>query len=120
MGSIVLREEWDVALDYAALHERGIELGHGGLVALPRGTDWIALAEHWLRFMADESCGRCVPCRIGSQRALESVRAPAAHGRLASLLRTIEATSLCAFGQSLPRPVRQLLGLAERDGVRAR
>ncbi len=120
MGSIVLREEWDVALDYAALHERGIELGHGGLVALPRGTDWIALAEHWLRFMADESCGKCVPCRIGSQRALESVRPPAARGRLASLLRTIEATSLCAFGQSLPRPVRQLLGLAERDGVRAR
>jgi NADH:ubiquinone oxidoreductase subunit F (NADH-binding) len=111
MGSILAREEWDVAVDPGSLRPRGIELGHGGLVALPRGTDWLALAEHWLRFMADESCGKCVPCRIGSQRALEGVRGGVARGRLLDLLATIEATSLCGFGQGLPRPVAQLLRL---------
>ncbi|HET6304446.1 MAG TPA: NADH-ubiquinone oxidoreductase-F iron-sulfur binding region domain-containing protein [Myxococcota bacterium] len=109
MGSIVPREEWDVALDPAQLRERGIELGHGGLVALPRDTDWLALAEHWLRFMADESCGKCVPCRLGSQRAVEKVRDAAARGDLLELLDTVAATSLCGFGQGVPRPVIQLL-----------
>jgi NADH:ubiquinone oxidoreductase subunit F (NADH-binding) len=85
-------------------------------VALPRGTDWLALAEHWLRFMADESCGKCVPCRVGSQRALEGVRAGVARDRLLALLAAIEATSLCGFGQGLPRPVAQLLRLADRSG----
>jgi NADH:ubiquinone oxidoreductase subunit F (NADH-binding) len=118
MGSIVPREAWDVALDPVALREQGIELGHGGLVALPRDTDWLALAEHWLGFMADESCGRCVPCRIGSRRALEIVREAAARRRLASLLDTIEGTSLCAFGRNLPRPVRQLLRLAGGEAAR--
>jgi len=116
MGSIVPREDWDVPLDPARLRERGIELGHGGLVALPRGTDWLALAEHWLRFMADESCGKCVPCRLGSQRALEQVRDAAARGRLLELLDTIATTSLCGFGQGVPRPVIELLRRAERTG----
>jgi NADH:ubiquinone oxidoreductase subunit F (NADH-binding) len=114
MGSIVPREEWDVALDPTQLRERGIELGHGGLVALPRDTDWLALAEHWLRFMADESCGKCVPCRLGSQRAVEKVRDAAARGDLLELLDTIAATSLCGFGQGVPRPVIQLLERADR------
>jgi NADH:ubiquinone oxidoreductase subunit F (NADH-binding) len=115
MGSIVPREEWDVPLDPTRLRERGIELGHGGLVALPRDTDWLALAEHWLRFMADESCGKCVPCRLGSRRALEGVRDSAGRERLLGLLDTIAATSLCGFGQGVPRPVSQIL---ERVGTR--
>jgi NADH:ubiquinone oxidoreductase subunit F (NADH-binding) len=114
MGSIVPREAWDVPLDPARLRERGIELGHGGLVALPRGTDWLALAEHGLRFMADESCGKCVPCRLGSRRALEQVRDAAARDRLVELLDTVATTSLCGFGQGVPRPVLELLRRVER------
>jgi NADH:ubiquinone oxidoreductase subunit F (NADH-binding) len=120
MGSIVPREAWDVGLDPASLRERGIELGHGGLVALPSDTDWLALAEHWLRFMSDESCGKCVPCRLGSQRALEKVRDAAARGELLELLDTVAATSLCGFGQGVPRPVIQLLERAGRGSREAR
>jgi NADH:ubiquinone oxidoreductase subunit F (NADH-binding) len=120
MGSIVAREGWDVGIDPASLRERGIELGHGGLVALPSDTDWLALAEHWLRFMSDESCGKCVPCRLGSQRALEKVRDAAARGELLELLDTVAATSLCGFGQGVPRPVIQLLERAGRGSREAR
>ena len=118
MGSVLLPDEWDVPLCYTELRNRGIELGHGGLVAVPRGTDPGALAAHWLEFMADESCGKCVPCRIGSQRALELARAAdaAQQGRLLDLLELISATSLCAFGQRIPVPVAKLLTTLLREG----
>lgn len=111
MGSVLLPEEWDVPLCFRTLGERGIELGHGGLVALPHGTDFRALASRWLGFMADESCGKCVPCRVGSRRAfdLASERSRDADARLLPLLDVISEASLCAFGQAIPKPVRTLL-----------
>jgi NADH-quinone oxidoreductase subunit F len=119
MGCIVPRSAWDVPLSGAALAARGLDLGHGGLVAIPRGTDRRALLRHWLRFMADESCGRCVPCRVGSRRALElagDLEAPAARERLARLLELVATTSLCPFGQRIPGPARGLL--AGPEGAR--
>jgi NADH:ubiquinone oxidoreductase subunit F (NADH-binding) len=111
MGSVLLPDEWDVDLCYDALGARGLDLGHGGLVALPAGTDFRALAVEWLAFMADESCGKCVPCRVGSQRAhaLAAARTRHADAELLELLGVISAASLCAFGQSIPAPVRTLL-----------
>ena len=69
MGSFLRPAACDVALDFDALHAAGHELGHGGLVAVPHGADLGALALHLAAFMADESCGRCTPCRVGSRRA---------------------------------------------------
>jgi NADH:ubiquinone oxidoreductase subunit F (NADH-binding) len=92
--------------------EEGIQLGHGGLVAIPKGTDFRALLEHWLEFMMDESCGKCVPCRLGSKRAWRVLReqdGTARRARLGQLFEVMEAGSLCAFGQSLPRPMRKLM-----------
>jgi NADH:ubiquinone oxidoreductase subunit F (NADH-binding) len=108
MGSIVLRREWDVPICPQAMRERGISLGHGGLVALPEGTDFRALAIGWLEFMADESCGKCVPCRMGSRRALAQARAGEREALLESL-EVVAATSLCPFGQDMPAPVRKIL-----------
>jgi NADH:ubiquinone oxidoreductase subunit F (NADH-binding) len=116
MGSVLLPEEWDVPIDPVALASRGMQLGHGGIVALPIGTDWRALLVQLLGFMADESCGRCVPCRLGSRRALELSRglsAPGAAGRLRELLHLMRDASLCGFGQHIPNPAGQLLELAE-------
>ena len=69
MGSVLLPHEWGVPVCYVHMADKGIQLGHGGLVAIPEGTDFRALLEHWLEFMMDESCGKCVPCRLGSKRA---------------------------------------------------
>jgi NADH:ubiquinone oxidoreductase subunit F (NADH-binding) len=113
MGSVVTPDEWSVPVCYDAMRQRGIELGHGGLVAVPEDADFRALLEHWLRFMIDESCGKCVPCRLGSQcaaNALHARRSPEeTRRRLDELFTAMEQGSLCAFGQSMPRPMRQLI-----------
>src|SRR3972149_5256484 len=100
MGSVLAPEEWDVPVCYGAMSRRGIQLGHGGLVAVPRGTDFRGLLEHWLEFMQEESCGKCVPCRVGALRALEAPPHP----------------SLPAVR---PRPLHPLPALRERLRERA-
>jgi NADH:ubiquinone oxidoreductase subunit F (NADH-binding) len=108
MGSIALPDEWEVPICWEAMRARGLELGHGGVVALPEGTDFRALALSWLEFMASESCGKCVPCRVGSREAVELARG-GSHEQLLELLDVVSAASLCPFGQELPRPVRTIL-----------
>jgi NADH:ubiquinone oxidoreductase subunit F (NADH-binding) len=117
MGSVLLPEEWDIALDPELLQARDIQLGHGGLVALPVGVDWRALLHHWLEFMVRESCGKCVPCRLGSQRALELAQSGSAESldALRDLLDLVRDTSLCGFGQLMPVAVRRLLDLSPDD-----
>lgn len=112
MGSFVTPDRWDVPICYAAMREAGIELGHGGLVALPEGTDYGMLLRHWLGFMKDESCGKCVPCRLGSEKAWELAGHPQRQGvreDLEALFDIITAGSLCAFGRRIPRPVQELI-----------
>jgi NADH:ubiquinone oxidoreductase subunit F (NADH-binding) len=117
MGSFLRPEQCELAIDFDALHAAGVELGHGGLVAIPRGADLAALARHLLEFMADESCGRCTPCRAGSARARAAFARgarDAERGELARLFDAMQSASLCAFGRATPRPVRALLrALAE-------
>jgi NADH:ubiquinone oxidoreductase subunit F (NADH-binding) len=112
MGSLLVPEEWDVPVCYGAMRERGIQLGHGGLVAIPEGTDPRALLEHWLEFMMEESCGKCVPCRLGSRRAWNLLKANGqgeTRGQLENVFGVMEEASLCAFGQNMPGPMRALL-----------
>jgi len=113
MGSVVTPEDWDVPLCYGAMHERGIELGHGGLIAVPEDADFRGLLDHWIRFMIAESCGKCVPCRLGSQCAANALGASKSGAetrrRLEELFKAMEQGSLCAFGQSMPQPMRQLI-----------
>lgn len=114
MGSVVRPADWDVPIGYEEMSARGVELGHGGVIALPRQADLGALLDHWLSFMAGESCGKCTPCRLGSRRLLEMVRDgtrtrdPVAFDRL---LHVVEQGSLCAFGQRMPTPLRELVAL---------
>jgi NADH-quinone oxidoreductase subunit F len=120
MGSFLAPGACDVVLCWQALAERGVRLGHGGLVAVPRGSDLAALATHLLRFVAAESCGRCLPCRAGSARALALAEgglrenAPA----LRAVLDVMHTASLCAFGRDAPGPVRTVLERA-LPGARA-
>jgi NADH:ubiquinone oxidoreductase subunit F (NADH-binding) len=117
MGSIVTPDRWDVPICFASMAKAGINLGHGGLVAIPEGTEWSVLLRHLIGFMRDESCGKCTPCRLGSQR----LHAIAARGmqdgdlpeaeRILSLMRH---ASLCAFGRETPGPVETILRLMGR------
>jgi NADH:ubiquinone oxidoreductase subunit F (NADH-binding) len=113
MGSVVAPDAWDVPVGYEEMRRRGIELGHGGIVAVPQDADFRGLLAHWLRFMTDESCGKCVPCRLGSQCAANALHAghheAQTRRRLDELFTAMEQGSLCAFGQSMPRPMRELI-----------
>ena len=61
----------DVPLDFDSVAEAGSMLGSGALVVMAEGTDLLAAATNVLRFFRDESCGKCVPCRLGSTKAHE-------------------------------------------------
>jgi NADH:ubiquinone oxidoreductase subunit F (NADH-binding) len=113
MGSLLLPDEWDVPICYGAMAKYGIQLGHGGLVAVQTGTDYRELLRQWLKFMVDESCGKCVPCRLGSKQAWQAMQADQitreGEQDIFRLLTVIEQASLCAFGQYMPAPMRKLL-----------
>jgi NADH:ubiquinone oxidoreductase subunit F (NADH-binding) len=91
----------------------GIQLGHGGLVALQTGTNYRKLLEQWLKFMIDESCGKCMPCRLGPKQAWNTLQVDKVTGdtkeEITKLLGVIEQSSLCAFGQYIPAPIYRLI-----------
>jgi NADH:ubiquinone oxidoreductase subunit F (NADH-binding)/NADH:ubiquinone oxidoreductase subunit E len=112
MGSVALPSQWDAPICYQSMAQRNLNLGHGGLVAVPEGTNIRELFLHWLEFMAEESCGKCIPCRLGSQRALELAQTPGGEKSLPQLERLFEIMthgSLCAFGQQMPGPMSEMV-----------
>jgi NADH:ubiquinone oxidoreductase subunit F (NADH-binding)/NADH:ubiquinone oxidoreductase subunit E len=118
MGSIVTPDQWDAPICFSAMGARKINLGHAGLVAIPAPADWRAILGHLLDFMRDESCGKCVPCRLGSTRGHELVHAGLDREIAKSLERILalmREASLCAFGRETTGPVRTIL---ERFGSR--
>jgi len=116
MGSVVFADEWDLPICYDAMREKGVALGHGGMVALHAGIDWQRLLVHLLQFMAHESCGKCVPCRLGSQEALRLAREGARdRRRLRELLDVMREGSLCAFGREMPRSLETILSKIEGE-----
>ncbi len=117
----------DARLDFDSLAEAGSMLGSGALVVLAEGTDLLAAATNTLRFFRDESCGKCVPCRVGSTKAHTLLTTAMAaggldHGGEAQVLeleRTLRKTSICGLGQVALGPVASVLGL-QRGGAVAR
>lgn len=111
LGGILPASLLDTPLDFDALAEHGCMVGHGSIVAFDEETDIRALCTHLLEFGADESCGKCFPCRIGLRRAVEMSEAPGQidRKRLEELLETLELGSLCAHGGGMPAPIRSLI-----------
>ncbi|MFM9373193.1 NAD(P)H-dependent oxidoreductase subunit E [Streptomyces sp. Da 82-17] len=109
LGGFLAADALDVPLTSAALADHGAALGHAGMVAFDADTDPRELLCHLWEFAADESCGACSPCRVGTSRGLEWARGGSppdgAYERLAGLLRE---ASLCAFGRRVPAAVRSL------------
>jgi NADH-quinone oxidoreductase subunit F len=102
----------DTPIDYESLAATGAIMGSGGMVVADDQTCMVDLARYFLQFTQNESCGKCVPCRIGTKRMLEILEAiTAGQGedgdieRLQKLAATIKRTSLCGLGQTAPNPV---------------
>jgi NADH:ubiquinone oxidoreductase subunit F (NADH-binding)/(2Fe-2S) ferredoxin len=102
----------DTPVEYESLAEAGAIMGSGGMVVMDEDTCMVEMARYFLNFTQDESCGKCVPCRIGTKRMLEVLEgivvgkgAPEDIGLLTDLGQDIKATSLCGLGQTAPNPV---------------
>ncbi len=111
LGGILPADALDTPLDFDALAQRGCMVGHGSILAFDDRTDMRALARHLMAFGADESCGKCFPCRVGLRRGEELMDrdGPVDRARLEALLETLELGSLCAHGGGMPAPIRSLI-----------
>jgi formate dehydrogenase beta subunit len=118
----------DLRLDFGSLAEAGTMLGSGAMVVLAEGTDLLAASTNVLRFFRDESCGKCVPCRVGSTKAHALLRETLDSGRpldpdrreqIIRLEETMRKTSICGLGQVALGPVASVLGL-DKGGAAAR
>jgi NADH-quinone oxidoreductase subunit F len=111
-GGCIPKELIDVPIDYDSLVEAGAIMGSGGVVVMDNTACMVDMARFFLAFTQQESCGKCVPCRIGTKTMLEIlIRITEGHGRegdvelLVNLANDIKGSSLCGLGQTAPNPV---------------
>ena len=107
---------FDLPVDFDSLQEAGSMVGSGGMVVMDEHTCMVDVAKYFLTFLQDESCGKCVPCRIGIDRMLEIVTditegrgRPEQLDLLEELGDTVRETALCALGKTAPNPVLSTL-----------
>jgi NADH:ubiquinone oxidoreductase subunit F (NADH-binding)/NADH:ubiquinone oxidoreductase subunit E len=113
----------DVPLNFDTLATAGSMLGSGALVVMAEGTDLLAAATNVLRFFRNESCGKCVPCRVGSAKAHQILSDLLAggggvaevDGRISELEETLRKTSICGLGQVALGPVVSVLKLGDQQ-----
>jgi len=111
-GGCIPAEHLDVPIDYESLTGLGAIMGSGGLVITDEDTCMVDLARYFMSFTQEESCGKCVPCRVGTKAMLSTLeRICAGQGKpgdieyLEELAQEVKASSLCGLGQTAPNPV---------------
>lgn len=112
MGGCLPADYLDLPVDYEKLTQAGSIMGSGGMVVMDEDTCMVDIARFFMEFIQGESCGKCVPCRVGTRRMLEILtRICNGEGRegdielLEELSQEIRQDSLCGLGQGAPNPV---------------
>ena len=116
MGGVVPASEFaSMKMDFESFMERGYILGHASIVSIPADFPMIEYLHHLFKFTADESCGKCFPCSLGSVRGQELIEySISGDSKIDSqlfddLLNTLELGSLCGLGKGLTVPVRNVV-----------
>ncbi len=115
-GGCLTEKHLDTAIDYESLKAAGSMMGSGGMVVMDEDDCMVAIAQFYLDFTVEESCGKCVPCREGN-KVLYQILNRITHGKgdladlekLKNFSEVIKATSLCGLGQTSPNPVLSTL-----------
>lgn len=102
----------DTKIDFGSLTKIGSMMGSGGMIIMDESDCMVDIARYYLEFATDESCGKCVPCRIGTKRLLEIIE-KITQGKgtiedldlLESLSQDVKDGSLCGLGQTAPNPI---------------
>ena len=115
-GGCVPAQHLDVPVDYDSLKTLGTIMGSGGMIVMDEDSDMVDVARYFMEFCMTESCGKCVPCRAGTQqmhglldRIAQDQGTPADLALLEELCGVVQATSLCGLGQTAPNPVLSTL-----------
>ncbi len=111
-GGCIPEKFLDIPIDYEKVKEVGAIMGSGGMIVLDEDTCMVDLSKYFMGFIQEESCGQCVPCRIGTRRILEILeRITRGEGKkddiekLEKLSAIIKETSLCGLGKTAPNPI---------------
>ena len=112
MGGCLPVSNLDLPVDYETLGAAGSIMGSGGMIVMDEETCMVDIARFFMEFTQDESCGKCVPCRVGTRRILEILEricagkgVPGDIPLLRQLCSEIIQDSLCGLGQGAPNPV---------------
>ena len=121
-GGCIPKEHLDLPVDYESLPTVGSIMGSGGMIVMDSTSDMVDVAKYFMEFCMDESCGKCVPCRVGTRHI---------HGMLDKIVRgeatevdfeflkvtcvMVKETSLCGLGQSAPNPVLSTIRFFEQE-----
>lgn len=111
-GGCIPEELLDTVIDYKELSKTGAIMGSGGMVVMDEDTCMVGMAKFFLDFTAEESCGKCIHCRIGTKRLQEILtRITEGKGKegdielLSELCEAVKDGALCGLGQTAPNPV---------------
>lgn len=112
----------DIPVDYDSLSKIGSIMGSGGMVVMDQSTSMVEVAQFYMQFCREESCGKCVPCRAGTLQLYELLTkiinqqgTPEDLETLESLCQMVKETSLCGLGISAPNPVLSTLRYFSED-----
>ncbi|HOP10321.1 MAG TPA: NADH-quinone oxidoreductase subunit NuoF [Oscillospiraceae bacterium] len=115
-GGCIPAQHLDTPIDYENLIAIGSMMGSGGLIVMDEDNCMVDIAKFFLEFTVDESCGKCVPCRIGTKRLYQMLeKITSGQGtledldKMEALCHHIQQNSLCALGQTAPNPVLSTL-----------
>mgnify|MGYP006284635619 CR=1 FL=1 len=122
LGGCLPAEALDTPVDFDSLTEAGATMGSGGMIVVDQDTCMVEFARYFLTFASAESCGKCVPCRIGGQRLLEVLTritngegTPEDLEEIERISHSMEEGSLCALGQLTPGPVMASLNFFREE-----
>ena len=111
-GGVITSENLDTPIDFGSLVKIGSMMGSGGMIVMDEDDCMVDVAKFYLNFTVDESCGKCMPCRIGGKTML-GILEKITDGKgtmkdldtLTEIANTMRKASLCALGQTSPNPV---------------
>jgi len=111
-GGCIPAQFLDMPVDYESLLEVGSFMGSGGMIVMDEGSCMVDVARFFMDFMREESCGKCVPCRVGTTQLwmmLDSIASGRAVisdlEKMERLAAMVQRTSLCGLGQGAPNPI---------------
>ncbi len=115
-GGCIPEEFLDTSVDYESLRELGSIMGSGGMIVMDDSSSMVDVAKYFMEFCMTESCGKCVPCRVGTAQMYDLLdrftrQVATTHDlqQLEALCAMVQETSLCGLGQSAPNPVLSTL-----------